>query len=195
MHGGTVSAVSEGEGRGATFMLRLPIVAVRSTGDLLLQSKETLSGGGIEPVFSSTSKPGGELKLRGVRVLIVDDDQDARELLEVILLQFGAEIRLATSAPQALKVLEDWRPDAIVSDVGMPNEDGYSLIQKIRALEPERGGLTPAIALTGFGRPEDRLQLLAAGYQAYLSKPAELMELVDLISDLITRDEKKPTSP
>jgi len=196
MHGGTVSAFSEGDGRGATFILRLPLLAVRSTGDLLLQSRDKLKGDGTEPVFSSGGRPGDDnLKLRGLRVLIVDDDADARELLEVILLQFGAEIKLATSARQALAVLEDWKPDALVSDVGMPNEDGYSLIQKIRALAPERGGLTPAIALTGYGRPEDRLQLLAAGYQVHLSKPVELMQLVDSISNLTSRDEKKLYTP
>ena len=78
-----------------------------------------------------------------------------------------------------------------MSDVGMPNEDGYSLIQQVRKLEPERGGLTPAIALTGYGRPEDRVQLLAAGYQVHLSKPVELMQLVDSIANLTSQDKKK----
>lgn len=196
MHGGTVSAESEGEGRGATFILRLPLIAARSTGDLPPQRSDQLSSNGVEPVFASRSKPTGDnLKLSGIRVLIVDDEADAREVLEVILSQFGAEINVATSASQALEMLEAWKPDAIVSDVGMPNEDGYTLIQKVRALEPERGGLTPAIALTGYGRPEDRLQLLAAGYQVHLSKPVELIQLVDSIADLTSRDEKKLHTP
>jgi PAS domain S-box-containing protein len=196
MHGGTVSADSEGEGRGATFILRMPLIAGRSTGDLLPQRSDQLSGNGIEPVFTSRSKPSDDnLKLRGIRVLIVDDEADAREVLEVILSQFGAEINVASSAPHALEMLEAWKPDAIVSDVGMPNEDGYTLIQKVRALEPERGGLTPAIALTGYGRPEDRLQLLAAGYQVHLSKPVELIQLVDSIANLTSRDEKKLYTP
>ena len=191
MHGGTVSAASEGEGRGATFILSFPLAAVRSTGDLPPQSNDQPSANDIEPVFTSRSDAGGDLKLRGLRVLIVDDEADARELLEVILLQFGAEVKVATSARQALAVLEVWKPDAIVSDVGMPDEDGYTLIQQVRALEPDRGGLTPAIALTGYGRPEDRLQLLAAGYQVHLAKPVELMQLVDSIASLTSRDEKK----
>lgn len=196
MHGGTVSAESEGEGRGATFILRLPLIAARSTGDLPPQRSDQLSSNDVEPVFASRSKPTSDnLKLSGIRVLIVDDEADAREVLEVILSQFGAEINVATSASQALEMLEAWRPDAIVSDVGMPNEDGYTLIQKVRALEPERGGLTPAIALTGYGRPEDRLQLLAAGYQVHLSKPVELIQLVDSIADLTSRDEKKLHTP
>ena len=191
MHGGTVSAASTGEGRGATFTLRFPLMAARSAGESLPQSNDAPPDEGQAPVLLSTSKPSDDLKLRGLRVMIVDDDADARELLEVILLQFGAEIKLATSARQALEILEGWRPDAIVSDVGMPNEDGYSLIHKIRSLSPGRGGLTPAIALTGYGRPEDRLQLLAAGYQVHLSKPVDLLKLIDSIANLVSRDEKK----
>ena len=191
MHGGTVSAVSEGEGRGATFILRLPIMAVHRTEATAPLSNSQPSRNDKKPVFTDRINLGDDkAKLADVRVLIVDDDADARELLEIILLQFGAEVKVATSVQQALKSLERWKPDAIVSDVGMPDEDGYSLIQKVRKLEQARGGLTPAIALTGYGRPEDRLKLLAAGYQVHLSKPVEMRQLVDSIASLTNRSEK-----
>ncbi|HVF90972.1 MAG TPA: ATP-binding protein [Blastocatellia bacterium] len=192
MHGGTVLAESGGEGQGATFILRLPLRAVRDSVDLPAESGNRASGNGSEPPVTGEIDQVnlGYPRLNGLRVLIVDDDADAREMLEVMLLQFGAEVRLAPSARQGLLILERWKPHALVSDVGMPDEDGYSLIQKVRALPPARGGLTPAIALTGYGSPDDRLNLLAAGYQVHIAKPVELVELADSIKKLAGSAEK-----
>jgi PAS domain S-box-containing protein len=191
MHGGTVHATSDGENRGATFTLRLPATAARALEELPPESEaglhintENLS------VMGGDNRVDNNLKLNGLHVLVVDDEEDSREMLEVVLVELGAEVKVAASAKQALKVLKDWQPDALISDVEMPHEDGYSLIHKVRALKPERGGRIPAIALTGYGRPEDRARLLAAGYQVHLSKPVILIQLVDAIENLTSRAEK-----
>ena len=186
MHGGTVHATSNGEEQGATFIVRLPLLVSRDAEIFFAGDAEQFSGDNSELSLAAE----GELnfidagKLDGLRVLIVDDEADAREMLQVMLTQFGAEVRVSGSAREALKVLEHWIPEILVSDIGMPDEDGYALIQKVRELVPESGGQIPAIALTGYARPEDREQLLSAGYQAHLSKPVELAELVNLIASL-----------
>jgi len=116
--------------------------------------------------------------------LVVDDESDTREILTIILTQCGAKLRAATNARDALEVLKQWKPDVLVSDIGMPGEDGYLLITKVRALEPEQGGRTPAVALTGYAGPEDRLRLLSAGYNMHVTKPVELTELVMVVASL-----------
>ena len=195
MHGGTVYAASEGEGQGATFIVRLPIMAVRDIQasplieDQASDDSEGFFTNGIGPSINDLTR------LRGLRALIVEDEADAREMLEVLLIQFGAEVKASASAQEALRILEQWKPDVLVSDVGMPNEDGYSLIHQIRALDPARGGRIPAIALTGYSRPEDRTQLLAAGYQVHLSKPVDLAQLIDAILSLPTRSKEGHNSP
>ena len=188
LHGGTVQADSKGEGQGATFIVRLPLIGVRDK-KASPQSADHSAGDG-EVFFKAGSDPAtnNATKLDGLRALIVDDEEDAREMLEVMLVGFGAEVKASASAQEALEILEQWKPDVLVSDVGMPNEDGYSLIHQIRAIEPSRGGSIPAIALTGYSRPEDRLQLLAAGYQVHLSKPVDLTQLVDAILSLPSRN-------
>jgi CheY-like chemotaxis protein len=108
--------------------------------------------------------------LRDLRVLVVDDEQDARDLLSELLTNYGAEVKTCASAAEALRTLDKWRPDALVSDLGMPGEDGYDLLRKIRAREPERGGRIPAIALTAYARAEDARRALVTGYQMRLPK-------------------------
>ena len=123
--------------------------------------------------------------IRGVRVLVVDDDPDARELLTTILQQAGGEVVSTGSADEALAVFERLRPDVLVSDIGMPDGDGYSLIRRVRLLEDDSGTRVPAVALTAFARAEDRRQALRCGFQAHLPKPIEPGELTALIARLI----------
>jgi hypothetical protein len=121
-------------------------------------------------------------------VLLVDDEEDARNLLGLILTSYEAEVRECASAADALRILDEWRPDVLVSDIGMPFEDGYGLMRKIRAREPERGGLIPALALTAYARSEDARRALEAGYQAHVAKPVEPAELATAVASLVGRD-------
>ncbi|MBD2181252.1 PAS domain S-box protein [Planktothrix sp. FACHB-1355] len=159
-HGGTIAADSPGEGMGATFTVQLPLL-------------------NVEPEIKHTNElPPQELDMTGIRILAVDDDPDARELLTVLLTQYGAEVVTVASAAQALATLESFPPDVLVSDIGMPQVDGYTLIQKIRALPPEKGGQVPAIALTAYAREDDRQRALDTGYQRHVTKPLEPEQLV-----------------
>jgi CheY-like chemotaxis protein len=118
-------------------------------------------------------------------VLVVEDDEASPYVLEVILAHYGAVVRAVGSAGEALAVIGQWQPDVLVSDIGMPDEDGYALIRKVRALEADQGGRTPALAFTALTGPEDRERALAAGFQTHLSKPAEPFKLVALVANLV----------
>ncbi|MFE4106879.1 PAS domain-containing protein, partial [Almyronema epifaneia] len=166
-HGGTIAANSSGEGLGAIFTVSLP----------LLNSHP-------DPVRMPPI-PAYEPNLRGIRVLTVDDEPDARELLTVLLSQYGAEVKTVTSAAEVLETLSDFDPDVLVSDIGMPGVDGYTLIQQIRALPADLGGLVPAIALTAYAREEDYQQAIASGYQRHISKPVEPLILTRAIQSLV----------
>jgi CheY-like chemotaxis protein len=122
-----------------------------------------------------------------LRVLVVDDEEDARHLLKTVLEKCGAEVTLAGSATEALRELGRTRYDALVSDIGMPGEDGYWLIKQVRALPPERGGRTPAAALTAYAGAKDRLRVLRAGFQLHVAKPVEPAELVTVVGNLAGR--------
>jgi PAS domain S-box-containing protein len=182
LHGGTVQAESQGEGLGATFVVNLPIVPVYQKENLAERvhpaARETL------PLYDCPEK------LDGLKVLVVDDEADTRELFRVGLGQCGAEVVTAGSVQEALAAIEEGRPDLLISDIGMPGEDGYELIRKVRALPASRGGKIPAIALTAYARTEDRLRALRAGYQMHISKPVELAELVTVMASLIQRNDK-----
>ncbi len=163
LHGGTVVAESPGEGAGSTFTIRLPVPPFL---DSTIQDARRL------PALSSEAAPLAETRLDGVRVLLVDDEPDANEVVRTLLSRLGAEVRVAASAAQALEILERWLPDVLVSDIGLPGEDGLSLIAKVRARSDGAARL-PAIALTAYASDEDRARVLAAGFQWHLSKPAE----------------------
>jgi CheY-like chemotaxis protein len=179
MHGGTVAASSPGKGQGATFKVRFPIASP----DALLQPVKRPPG----PELKQPTQPSpvnGKHNLAGVRVLVVDDDLDTLEVIKVILQNRGAEVITASSAGDALQALEHSLPDALVSDLGMPEHDGYELIAEIRQRGPERGGNIPAVALTAYARVEDRIRALTAGFHMYLPKPVDSNELVAVVVNL-----------
>ncbi|NEQ23726.1 MAG: response regulator, partial [Microcoleus sp. SIO2G3] len=169
LHGGTAHVDSAGEGQGTTFTVRLPLTA-----------GETKSIIG-ENLHAPASIP---QPLQGVRVLVVDDETDARELLGFVLQQAGAIVTLVSSAIEALHTLERTAFDLLISDIGMPEMDGYMLIKQIRAMSPERGGTTAAIALTAYAGEFDQQQAIAAGFQQHLAKPVEPNQVINLIADL-----------
>jgi PAS domain S-box-containing protein len=176
MHGGTVSAASEGEGRGATFTVRLPLsVALRREPVLPLTSKTP------EPGRASLPCPP---QLEGLRVLVVDDEADTREYLRTLIEGCGAGVTVAASAAEGLAALRRERPDLLVSDIGMPDEDGYGFIRKVRALPAEEGGRTPAAALTAYARVEDRARVLMSGFQSHVPKPVEPLELLAVLASM-----------
>ena len=170
LHGGTVRAASEGEGKGATFTVQLPLQTDELDGDLAPSS----------PMDHSCLSA-----LDGLRVLVVDDDAPTCEAIAAVLEQYGAQVTAVTSASLALAAIATWKPDILISDIGMPNQDGYSLIARVRALEPEQGGRIPAIALTAFARDEDRTRSLQAGFQMYVPKPVASDELVAVVAHLL----------
>ncbi|QHG18670.1 PAS domain-containing protein [Nostoc sp. ATCC 53789] len=162
-HGGTIMADSPGVGLGATFTVQLPLL-------------------NLQPEIKQTDElPQPGLELTGIRVLTVDDDPDARELLTVLLTEYGATVLTVASAAEVLANLESFQPDVLVSDIGMPEVDGYSLIQQIRTLSPEKGGKIPAIALTAYARVDDYQRAITSGYQRHVTKPLDPEELVQAV--------------
>ena len=180
LHGGTVQAESAGEGLGATFTVRLPLVPVYQK-----QNIEERVHPAAREMIASFSCPE---RLDGLKVLVVDDEADTRELLKIGISQCGAEVTTAASASEAFEIINKDRPEILISDIGMPDEDGYELIRKVRALPAERGGDIPAIALTAYARTEDRMRVLRAGYQMHVPKPVEFAELIAIITSLIRRN-------
>ncbi len=131
------------------------------------------------------SKRNGDILLSGMRVLVIDDDRDARELIHKVLAQHQAEIITAANAMEGLSILQSQMPDVVISDIGMPEKDGYQFIREVRRLPAIHGGETPAIALSAFAHSEDRTRAMMAGYQVHLSKPVESNELIASIDSLV----------
>lgn len=172
LHGGTVHAASEGEGRGATFTIRLPIPAAgpaRPAG----RARRRMTGERRSPEPPQGLPQPHAGRLDGLHILVVDDDPDGLALTSLVLRDLGASVRAVTSARDALRVLEAERPDVLISDIGMPEDDGYALIDRIRRHEAVFGGRLPAVALTAHAGSTDRRRILAAGFQAHVPKPFE----------------------
>lgn len=178
LHGGTVQARSDGKDRGATFAVHLPLAVFhRGYGAERLHPVAAAS-------LSMQFKP---LDLSGIRILVVDDEPDSRELIERVLSECKAQVVVASTGETALRAVEHERPDVLVSDIGMPGMDGYELLKRVRALGEARGGRLPAIALTAFARSEDRTRALRAGFQVHVSKPVEPSELIATVASIVGR--------
>ncbi|HWB54724.1 MAG TPA: PAS domain S-box protein [Tepidisphaeraceae bacterium] len=177
LHGGSVRVKSGGAGMGSTFIISLPLTVLHPEPDSLVERRHPSSGG----------PPGGTetcLKIAGIKVLVVDDEADSRALVKQLLEDCDASVITAESAAEAFDKLRSNLPDLLISDIGMPGEDGYSLIHRIRKLKAEEGGNIPAIALTAYARSEDRTRSVLAGYQMHLSKPVESAELIASVASL-----------
>jgi PAS domain S-box-containing protein len=179
LHGGTVRAASPGIGEGSTFTVRLPVLPVYQVDP---------EGGRVHPTARDLlPQPEIDDRLDGTTILVVDDEPDARELLTVGLERCGAQVKAAASVTEAFRAIAVQIPDVLISDIGMPDEDGYELIRKLRLMPEEKGGKIPSIALTAYARVEDRLRALRSGYQMHVPKPVELAELVAVVDSLVKR--------
>ncbi len=204
LHGGTVRADSAGEGRGATFTVTLPAaaaaVATPSAPAEPRRGADDGDGGGPGNA-AGDARPDPRAQLDGVQVLVVDDEPDAREVLGSLLRRCGADVTVAASAAEAMRSIRTGWPDVLLSDIGMPGEDGYSLIRQVRAMESERRGLPggagadalnvdlplPAVALTAFAARDDRRRALNEGFQMHVPKPVEPAELAKVVASLAGR--------
>jgi CheY-like chemotaxis protein len=176
MHGGSVRAESEGVGKGATFIVELPLATSRLAG---------LTYGAVSPSAIGTPELAQISRLIGADVLIVEDEEDTRHLLKEILEQAGAIVRTGNSAAEARTHLAQREPDVLISDIGMPDEDGYSFIRSLRERRSGIGATVPAIAMTAYVSEEDRMRALLAGFQVHLAKPVNPVELIGVVSALL----------
>ncbi len=195
LHKGKILAESPGTGQGATFTVKLPLLRENRGNREQLEGRlpllEISAMGDAAPIEESQQAEGeisllaASTPLTGLKVLVVDDETDTRNFLRFMFEEYGAIATAVASVDEALTVLEQSRPDVLISDIGMSEQDGYTLIRQLRSLESEKGGRIPAIALTAFTREEDRLQALSAGFQKHLSKPIDPTELIALVKSVL----------
>jgi PAS domain S-box-containing protein len=178
LHGGGISAQSGGLGHGSLFTVELPLAQERRDPARAEERRRELE---------RRRSRKDSIRLDGVHVLLVEDDEDSRKLLGTILKRYGARVTSTKSSAEALRVFSGELPDILISDIGMPDEDGYEFIRKLRALPPEKGGRTPAIALTGYASRKDRERALTAGYQQHMAKPIEQSDMIAAIASLVGR--------
>ena len=178
LHGGTLEAASDGAGKGASFTLKLPLSAVRPAGTEPSREHPTAAA---KPLLRDAPE------LTGFKVLVVDDEQDTRELLGAVLQGSRATVRTASSAAEALRLVDEEVPDVVVCDIGMPDEDGYALVTRLRERRAAQGRRIPAIAVTAFARAEDRTRALREGFDLHLAKPVEPAELIEAVASLARR--------
>jgi CheY-like chemotaxis protein len=178
MHGGSIRAFSDGEGKGSTFVVNFPVAVVQPNGD----------GDRVHPRAALSNKPFEVrgLSLGGVKVLVVDDERDSRELVRRVLVDSGADVATSSSVAEAVDAVERFRPHVLVSDIGLPGQDGYELIRRVRMLGSGVGSVQ-AVALTAYARLEDRTQAMLAGFQMHLAKPVDARELVVTVASLAGR--------
>jgi signal transduction histidine kinase/DNA-binding response OmpR family regulator len=178
IHGGSVKVESQGQDTGTTFTLSLPLAS---------ESWQTSSKDASSKPEVNVAPPGFSRILEGLRILVVDDEADSRDLIKAILMGCGGEVNCCESAAEAIKSIRDWKPDLLVSDIGMPTEDGYSLIKKVRSLRSKRAKQIPAVALTAYATKEDKARALSVGFQIHVAKPIEPETLVMSIASVIGR--------
>jgi CheY-like chemotaxis protein len=195
LHGGTVNAASAGPGLGATFTVVLPVAAVPALPVAAVPALPVAAVPAL-PVPAESERVGAPgpdhvkpISLRDIRILVVDDDADGLELAALVLINAGAEVRTAASPGAAMAVLEDWPAHVLVTDLEMPGEDGMSLLRRARRAMTLRGRRLPALALTAYGRSEDRIRALAAGFNLHMGKPVSPPELVLAVASLGGRTE------
>jgi CheY-like chemotaxis protein len=180
LHGGTIRAESPGEGLGATFTVSLPVMIVYSE-----KPRASAQSDSLIPNEKDNFSESDLIGLNGFQILIVDDEADARELITFVLTKHGANIVAASSVSEAVEKFRSLKPDLIISDIEMPDEDGFSLIEKLNAFNKQQKRKIPAIALTAHARPSERLKVLSAGYQIHLAKPVEPAELLTVVANFV----------
>jgi PAS domain S-box-containing protein len=175
LHGGTLSVYSEGEGKGSTFAIGIPIMSV---------NKQELTLERVHPKAWTEISVECPPEISGLRILVVDDDSDTCDMIRAVLEQCGGVVHTSMDADAALDAFRDWKPAVLISDIGLPGVDGYELLRRIRDYEKDAGTKIPAVALTAFARIEDRVKALAAGYQMHVAKPVEPGELLAIVASL-----------